>query len=317
MKVLITGGGFVGQWVARTLLDRGDRVDVAAPGERVTAPLLSPEERAALGWIAADFRLSADVDAAVERSRPDVILHLAGVAFPPDANRSPELAYDVNTLGAVRLLGAVQTRRAAGIIDPVIVIVGTGVQYGRHDDSEMPLVESADLRPPTSYAASKAAQEIAAVQCFLETGVRVICTRSFNHSGVGHAGQYLIPSLVKRVRGIARGDVAKLSLGNDVVRDYLHVSDVVSAYLLLAEHGAPGEVYNVASGHGISARELAAEVLKRAGATAEISTDASLTRSSDIPTLIGSPAKLQRQTGWTPRKSHADIIDDLLNAATD
>jgi GDP-D-mannose dehydratase len=51
--------------------------------------------------------------------------------------------------------------------------------------------------------------------------------------------------------------------------------------------------------------------------TPDISSEASLSRSTDIPVLIGSPAKLVRDTGWAPLKTHADIIDDLLNAPTD
>jgi GDP-4-dehydro-6-deoxy-D-mannose reductase len=181
----------------------------------------------------------------------------------------------------------------------------------------MPLEETAPQRPMTTYAASKAAQEIAALQFHLGAGVRVIATRSFNHSGIGHGMQYLIPSLVARAKRIARGAEKGLSLGNDVVRDYLHVSDVVAAYLQLAARGRPGEVYNVASGRGVSVRQLAAEILLRVGATADISTEAALVRASDIPILIGSPAKLQRDTGWAPARTHADIIEDLLHAATD
>ena len=108
-----------------------------------------------------------------------------------------------------------------------------------------------------------------------------------------------------------------MTIGNDVIRDYLHVSDVVAAYLALAERGTPGETYNVCSGIGVSVRQLATDVLLRAGMTPDISAEASLSRTTDIPVLIGSPAKLVRDTGWAPRKTHADIIDDLLNASTD
>jgi GDP-4-dehydro-6-deoxy-D-mannose reductase len=96
------------------------------------------------------------------------------------------------------------------------------------------------------------------------------------------------------------------------MRDYVHVDDVVDAYLSLAERGRPGESYNVASGRGVTARQLATDVLHRAGVRADISTDPALVRATDIPTLIGSPAKLARETGWAPRKTHLDIIDDLL-----
>jgi GDP-4-dehydro-6-deoxy-D-mannose reductase len=250
----------------------------------------------------------------VEASRPDVVFHLAGVSFPPDADRSPTAAFDVNVLGAVRLLASVERRRKAGVLDPVVLIVGSGVQYGRHDSTEMPLDESAEQRPVTTYGASKAAQEVIALQAFRESEVRVVCVRSFNHSGVGHGSQYLLPSLVSRARAIAGGAEPSLALGNDVVRDYVHVDDVVTAYLLLVERGRAGEAYNVATGRGVSARQLATDVLHRAGVRADISTDAALVRATDIPTLIGSPAKLARETGWAPRKTHLDIIDDLLRS---
>jgi GDP-4-dehydro-6-deoxy-D-mannose reductase len=279
--------------------------------------VLRAEERANVEWISADVRDSDQVHRAVDVSRPDAVFHLAGVSFPPEAERSPELTYDVNVLGAVRLLAAVSVRRAAGTLDPVMLFIGSGLQYGRHDNAEMPLAESAELRPLTVYAASKTAQEIVALQAFRHDGARVVCVRAFNHSGRGHSPQYLLPSLVSRARSIQRGDERALRLGNEVVRDYLHVEDVVSAYLSLAERGRAGEVYNVASGVGIRTVELGRDVLLRAGVSAEISFEPALVRASDIPTLIGSPAKLALDTGWAPTKTHSDIIDDLLNAEAD
>ncbi|MGH7623595.1 MAG: GDP-mannose 4,6-dehydratase [Gemmatimonadaceae bacterium] len=319
MRALLTGGaGFVGQWLARALLQRGGDVDLAGLGDAFAGPnVLSLDERRATRWIAADVRDADQVEQAIERSRPDAVVHLAGVSFPPDAEQAPASSFDVNALGAVRLLSAIRRRTETGVLDPVVLIVGTGTQYGTHDASAMPLDERAERRPLTTYAASKAAQEVAALQVCRASAMRVICTRSFNHSGIGHGAQYLLPSLVARTRRIARGADRTLTLGNDVVRDYLHVDDVVSAYLHLLERGRAGEVYNVASGRGLSVTQLAADVLLRAGVRADISTAPALVRSSDTPILVGSPAKLTRDTGWIPLKTHADIIDDLLNAATD
>jgi len=316
MRVLVTGGaGFVGQWVAKSLLARGDEVDLAGLGEPPRPSVLTADERARVHWLPLDVRSDEAVDAAVERSMPELVIHLAAVSFPPEADRSPAAAFDVNVLGMVRLLNAIVRRRAAGMLDPVVLIVGSAVQYGRHEPDEMPLDESAEQRPLSTYAASKAAQELVALQVHRATGLRVICTRSFNHSGPGQAAEYLLPSLVARANRIARGEEQVLVLGNDVVRDYLHVSDVARAYLLLGSHGTAGVVYNVARGEPVSARQLAADVLLRANVRAEISSDPALARPTDIPVLVGSPRRLMRDTGWAPLKSSGDIIDDLLHSA--
>jgi len=314
-RVLVTGGsGFVGQWLTKALLAAGDEVTVTGlePAGHSAAQMRSSR----LHWIPADMRDAAAVDQAIEITRPDAIIHLAGISFPPEAERVPVATYDVNVLGAIRLLAAVTTRRKAGTIDPVVLIVGSGAQYGRHAESAMPLAESAAQMPLSTYAASKAAQEVAALQMHRDSGVKVVCARSFNHSGAGQTADYVIPSLVSRALGIRAGAERTLRLGNDVVRDYLHVDDVVEAYLRLLEKGRPGEVYNVASGRGVSVRQLAADVLLRVGATADISTDMALQRATDVPVLVGSHAKLTNDTGWTPQKTHLDIIDDVIRFAS-
>ena len=318
-RFLITGGGgFVGQWLARALVDRGDDVLLAGLGSLDHGPrILSNDERKRVRWISADMRDVDDVDRMVEQSRADRIIHLAGVAFPPLAEKDPTAAYDINALGVVRLLAAVEKRLAAGVADPTILVVGSATQYGTHAPTEMPLTEDAEQRPATVYAASKSAQETFALARFRSTGTKVVCTRSFNHSGIGHGKEYLLPTLVEKVRKVRHEARPRIAIGNDVVRDYLHVSDVGEAYIALSERGRAGETYNVASGTWVSVRDLATDVLLRAGLAPDISSDPSLIRATDIPVLVGSPAKLERDTGWTPRKTHADIIDDLLNAATD
>jgi len=316
-RALITGGGgFVGQWMTRALLERGDEVTLAGIGGAISGPsVLTRAELASVRWQRTDIRDTDDIRAAVDVSTPDQVIHLAGVAYPPDSDRAPATAYDVNTTGAVRLLTELASRRSSGTLDPSVLVIGTGMQYGRHEAAEMPLTEQADMRPTTPYAASKAAQELASLQIARASGLRVVCTRSFNHSGVGHGHAYLLPSLVRRTLAL-RGQAAprRLALGNDVVRDYLHVADVVRAYLLLLDQGERGQVYNVASGRGVSVRELATSVLERAGVEADITTESSLVRPLDIPVLTGSPARLMAATGWTVARSHVDIIDDLLDA---
>ena len=317
-RALITGGaGFVGQWLARALLRRGHEVTSIGLHEPDASGVLTDDERRAVAWRRADLREPASVAGALDDVCPDIVVHLAAVSFVPDAAASSATAYEVNVLGLARLLEALRPRRAAGTIDPLLLVVGSGEQYGRHDDHELPLREDAEQRPLTVYAASKAAQEQVALQAHRGEGLRVVVTRSFNHSGPGQSSRFLLPALVRRVLDLrAGGGASTLALGNATpVRDFLHVEDVAEAYCLLLERGTPGEAYNVASGVGTSVRALASAVLQRAGVTVDISTDPALVRPVDLPALVGSPDKLIRATGWRPRHSRDDIIDDLLRSA--
>lgn len=321
MRALVTGAaGFVGQWLVRELLAAGHEVTGLTPVDpSVAATLLSTDEQADVDWLMGDVRRTEDVRRALDVAPPDVVYHLAGVSSVTAANSDPGAATEVNVVGAARLLGEVRVRRRVGVLDPAVVIVGSGEQYGRHDKSELPLTEDAEQRPLTVYAATKAAQEVLALEAFRSEGVRVVATRSFNHSGPGQAPGYLLPSLVRRALALRAGAAnggerrAALSLGNtSSVRDFLHVADVAAAYIALAARGRSGEIYNVSSGVGVSVKELAVQVLAATGVKAPLATDPALARPVDVPALVGDNTRLRDATGWAPTRTLRTLIDDLV-----
>jgi GDP-4-dehydro-6-deoxy-D-mannose reductase len=197
-----------------------------------------------------------------------------------------------------------------------VLLIGSGEQYGRHEVDAMPLTELAEQRPHSVYAASKSAQEFIALEAFRSSGVRIVATRSFNHSGVGQAARFVLPALVRRALMLRESGERGLAIGNTTtVRDFLHVRDVARAYADLLERGTAGEVYNVASGTGVDVGTLAQRVLALVGVDAILNTDAALVRPVEVPILIGDATKLRRATGWSPRFALDSIIDDLIRAA--
>ena len=311
-RALVTGAsGFVGGWLTAAMRRDGMHVTALA-----MAP--DPSHDAALHWEYGDLRDDAYVARAVDSAQPDVVVHLAAISHVPTADAEPALAWDVNVTSTARLLHQVARFREAGRADPTVLLVGSAEQYGRHDAGEFPLAETARLEPRTVYAATKAAQETLGLQLWRATGLRVIAARSFNHSGRGQEARFLLPALVARAIALREAPAGSpLSLGNTTpIRDFLHVSDVVAAYISLCRQGTPGEVYNVASGTGWSVAALVERVLARVGIDAPLAADAALERSVDVPVLIGNPGKLQHATGWRATQSLDDIIDDLINAAT-
>lgn len=319
-RALVTGaGGFVGQWLCRALLRAGWELTGTTTSAAPTCAILDADERAAIRWRAIDLRPGTDrrtVRSLLERDRPDAVFHLAAISFVPAANADPLRALETNVGSTVRLLEAMRDLRGAGTLDPTLLIVGSAEQYGRHEPETMPLVESADFRPRTIYAATKCAQEAFGLAASRAEGLKVVATRSFNHSGIGQDAKFLIPSLVTRVKSLRTGPAAPISVGNvDTIRDFLHVEDVASAYIALVQHGRIGEAYNVCSGDGVSVEALAAEVFARAGITADLYSDPALRRPVEVPVLVGDNTKLRADTGWVPTRTRAHIIDDLLNAA--
>ena len=318
MRALVTGAsGFVGQWLCEALLERGatvtgTAVDVAADG----LPPVRGGLRERVEWMRVDLRERGQLASLLDASRPEAVFHLAGVTFVPAATSDPGTAYDVNVVASARLFAELGVRRASGALDPVVIVVGSGEQYGRHEANE-PLSETAAQQPLSVYGATKAAQEIAALQTWRGTGLRVICTRSFNHTGPDQSPNLLVPALVRRAIGLRGVAGARLPIGNTTpVRDFLHVADVVRAYIELAEHGVPGEAYNVASGRGRSVGELATLVLERVGVKADLDPVSEYIRPVDLPVLVGDSTKLREATGWRPRLGLELAIDQLIDAAS-
>lgn len=316
MTVLVTGAaGFVGQWLTRSLLERDESVF----GLSMTGPpkpgVLTQAQIDSVTWLSGDIRNDADVDAALETARPNSIYHLAAVSYVPEAGADSVTAFEVNTLGTVRLLNAVAKHSPKGASRTRTLVVGSGEQYGPHPAQAYPLSEDSVQRPLTVYAASKAAQEIVALQASRDQKLDVVATRSFNHSGPGQDGRFLLPALVKRVGQLRETGSSVLPLGNMTpVRDFLHVADVVTAYITLCEGADSGEVYNVCSGKGRTVGEIAEAVLKIGGVQAVPKSDPDLVRPVDLPVLVGDNSKL-RATGWEPAFTFDDMVTDLWSFA--
>jgi GDP-4-dehydro-6-deoxy-D-mannose reductase len=318
-RAFITGAsGFVGPWLCQALLAEGWEVVAGTHGPAADPQVAVPEfDRRAVQWVACDVRDGAALARTVERAAPDAIFHLAGVSFVPAASADPGAALEVNVTGAARLVAAVAPLKAAGTLDPVVLIVGSGLQYGSHPPDRMPLAEDTPQEPRDVYSASKAAQEQLAMAAWRGERVRVIATRSFNHSGPGQPPHFLLPRLVREALALRERGGDTLTIGNvDSVRDFLHVADVARAYVALATRGIPGEAYNVANGTGIRVDDAVARVLALAGVRARLNVTPALQRAVDVPVLVGDSSKLRAATGWAPQHTFDTIIHDLIRAAS-
>lgn len=312
--------GFVGQWLLPALAEAfpdATRYGLAMAPVGPDRPRGVPDA-VPTTWFIGDLRDDAYVQSAVDQARPDLVVHLAAISHLPTAAADPAAAWEVNVTATARLLHHLEQCRAADGGTPRVLIVGSAEQYGRHAAPEAGLSETVAQAPRTVYAATKAAQELLALQHWRTSGLPVVVARSFNHSGPGQPTRFLLPALVERARRLQHAPAGTpMPVGNRTpVRDFLHVRDVVAAYISLGLRGTPGEAYNVASGIGWSVQHILDRIVARTGTRAVPTEDPTLVRPVDVPMLVGDPRKLQHATGWRARHSLDDIIDDLLNAST-
>ncbi len=307
MRFLITGiTGFAGPHLAARLVADGHEVFGTARRPCARSLPVVPPDRVAV----VDVRERAAVAALMQRVQPDGVFHLAAASSVAASFDDPDDAYRTNFLGSVNVFAAVQ---AAGVRCR-IVWIGSSDAYGLVSRDEVPVTEATLFRPLSPYAVSKAAADLAAFQWSRSAGLDVIRVRPFNHTGPGQSEQFVCADFARQIVEIERGRrPPQVTVGNlDVVRDFSDVRDMVRAYVLAWERGETGEVYNVCSGIGRTPRLVVADLLRISGVSASITTDASRQRPVDVPVMVGSAAKLQQATGWSPAVSWDETLRDVL-----
>ncbi|CAA9588732.1 MAG: GDP-mannose 4,6-dehydratase [uncultured Truepera sp.] len=294
IRVLITGaGGFVGPYLARHLTDLGAKVWGGG---------LSEDTAENYRAMTLDVTDAAQVARVMQEVRPGEVYHLAGVTRP--ASGDTAAFYAVNLHGTLNVLEAAQETGAA------VLVVGSAYVYGAQTGT---LTERAELKPVNHYGASKAAADLAGLPYAL-AGNRVVRVRPFNHVGPGQSPDFLLPTLVQQLARIEVGALEPvIKLGNlDSVRDFTDVRDIVRAYPKLLREGKNGDVYNLASGRGVSVRELAEMVLARARREIRLQTEPARVRATDIPELVGDAGHAREAVGWTPEIPLETTLDEML-----
>ncbi len=295
-RLLVTGlDGFVGSTVTQVL--RGEtwreRFELVVP----SAPL--------------ELRDRATLAAAIDDTRPDCVLHLAGQSFVPISVKDPLATYEVNFLGTLNLLEALKDRGFGGRF----LYVSSGDVYGWVPLSALPVTEDYPLRPRNPYAVSKAAAELLCTQWTLAHDFNIVVARPFNHVGPGQAEWFVVSDFAKQIVEVKLGRrEPEIRVGSiDVTRDFTDVRDVVRAYLLLLEGGASGETYNVCSGREESIRTMLNHLLELSGVDCRIIMDATRQRPKEQTRVCGSFTKLNQKVGWEPTVAMTQSLQDVLN----
>lgn len=261
----------------------------------------------------ADLLDLAAMEKVISATRPEAVIHLAAQSVVGASSEIPVQTWQVNLMGTLNLLEAV---RLGGAPFPRVVAIGSGDVYGQVPPERLPIRESEPVAPLNLYAASKAAADELGRQYFRTYGVPVVRVRPFNHTGPGQSPGFIATDVAGQVARAEKGaGPREIRVGDlDPEKDFTDVRDMARAYLLAAEKGEPGAVYNVGSGAAVPMRRVV-EILKGLSRVpVTIVEDPSRKRSGQAARQVADASAFAKATGWTPEipleKTLADVLDD-------
>lgn len=289
MKIVIFGGsGFIGSTIADRLLLEGHALRIFERPRVV--PYRKFEQYEMVEWITGDLSSTHDVNDAIHGV--DAVLHLVSTTLPKNSNDDPVYDVQSNVVASLQMLQAMVVQK----VQKIVFISSGGTVYG--NPVYLPIDEKHPTDPLVSYGVTKLAIE-KYLQLFERLhGIKAITLRVANPYGErqrietaqGAVGVFLHNAL-KDIPINIWGD-------GSVTRDYIHVSDVASAFVKALDYTGSIGTFNISSGVGTSLNALIAMLEESLGKPIERTYLPG--RAFDVPVSVLSNDLAREELQWQP-----------------
>ncbi len=310
MKILVTGGaGYIGGFMAQTLLDEGNEVIIADSLERGHRETVDPRAKFLQGNLLEDSFVQS-----IFKDKFDAVIHFAGFISMGESMENPVLYFNNNVFASLKILEEMSKTGN----DNFIFSSSAGV-YG--NPVKLPIPEDHPTNPENPYGESKLMVEKIMKWYGITKNLHTVALRYFNAAGASLDGKrgeehkpesHIIPNIIKALLEKREFNL----FGNDYktkdgtcVRDYIHVLDLAKAHLLAIKrlNEKPGNyIYNVGTGNGYSNKEVVEMVEKVSGEKVNIKF--AQRRPGDADELIADPSKIKSELDFSPKYSDLETI---------
>lgn len=290
MRVLVTGAtGFIARQCIEPLRAKGYEVHAVSSRQHA--------ENRAVNWHRTDLLDVGQCNDLVSEVQPTHLLHFAWYAVPGEYWTSAEnLRWVQASLELMRAFAASGGKR--------LVMAGTCAEYdwgfGHCSEGSTPLV------PATLYGTCKHATQMMLASWSRQSGVSGAWGRVFSLYGPHEHPARLVASVIA---ALLRGEEVSCENGS-LIRDYLHVADVASAFVALLDSDLEGPV-NIGSGTGVALKDIVEKIGVKIGRPELIRLGARPSPVGAPPLLIADTARLSR-TGWSPSFDLDAGLDDTI-----
>jgi UDP-glucose 4-epimerase len=315
MAILVTGGaGYIGSHCVAALNELGRDVVVADN-------LSKGHKKAVTGgkFYLGDLRDTVFLDRIFRENDIEAVIHFAAFSLVGESCEKPWDYFNNNFGGSMSLLERMSVHGVKKI-----VFSSTAATYG--EPQRIPIAETDVQMPTNPYGESKLAVEKMLKWCDPAYGIKFVALRYFNVAGAHESGDigeahnpesHLIPIILQA----AQGKLNSIKVfGSDYptpdgtcIRDYVHVTDLISAHLLALEYLKNGEesnAFNLGNGEGFSVKQVIDIAREVTGLPFKVIED--VRRAGDPAVLIASSQKAMDILKWSPK--HADLKDIVASA---
>lgn len=311
MKILVTGGaGYIGSFMVKRLLERGDEVVVADSLERGHREAVDSQAKFLQGNLLHDNF----VESLFTDSKFDGVIHFAGFISMGESMENPNLYFQNNVFASLKVL-----EQMAKTGNNNFIFSSSAGVYG--NPIKLPIPEDHPTNPENPYGESKLMVEkimkwygvtkklnTVALRYFNASGASLDGTMGENHSPESHIIPNIIKALLENRQFSLFGNDYKTKDGT-CVRDYIHVLDLVEAHILAIDKlkNSPGNyIFNVGTGNGFSNKEVVEMVEKVSGQ--KVNVQISPRRPGDADELVADASKIKQDLGFVPKYSDLETI---------
>lgn len=317
LSALITGiTGMTGSHLADYLLSNTDwdvhgMVRWRSPLNNIQQHLGRIEKGERIFLAHGDLRDEGSLHKVVRDTRPDFVFHLAAQSFPKTSFDSPIDTLDTNVLGTCRLLEAVRSEAPEALVH----VCASSEVFGRVSKDELPINEECRFHPASPYAISKVGTDLLGRFYAEAYGMNVQTTRMFSHGGPRRGDVFAESNFAKQIAMIERGLIPPvIKVGNlNSMRTWADVRDAVRAYhMLLTVNPQPGAYYNIGGDFSCTIGDMLNTLIEMSPVRPEIVEDASRLRPIDADLQVPDTSKFRAHTGWEPKITFKQTMQDLL-----
>jgi UDP-glucose 4-epimerase len=289
--LVLGGAGFIGSNVVEALVSRGHGVRVFDLPNANTANLKDVGDK--IEVVRGNIKNAQEICRALDGM--DVIVHLVCTTLPNPSNENPVYDVETNLVASINLLKHALEKG----VKKVIFASSGGTVYRIPQCTPIP--ETHQTNPICSYGISKLAIEKYLALFDHLDGLKHTIFRIGNPYGQRQRIDNIQGSIAVFLGKALSGKTITIWGDGSVARDYVYISDVVSAFIRAIETEADSTVYNIACGQAYTLKDILSVVGQVTGRTLKVKFTAS--RKLDVPINCLDISLAQKELDWSPQVS--------------